>query len=126
VFSYSPRPGTAATKLPHPVSPMTIKERSRTLHEASDHKRMAFQQQFLGRRVSVLFESAEVEGYWPGLTDNFLRVAVRSPRRLHNTIQSVVVTGMMPDKVLGLLEPSSEGMGMATDLVPISSLVSAT
>jgi threonylcarbamoyladenosine tRNA methylthiotransferase MtaB len=105
---------------------MTIKERSRVLHEASDQKRMAFQQRFLGRRVSVLFESAEVEGYWPGLTDNFLRVGVRSPRRLHNTIQSVVVTGMMSDKVLGLLEPSSEGMRLAKDLVPTSSLVSAT
>ncbi|MDH5296794.1 MAG: hypothetical protein OEW26_06660, partial [Nitrospirota bacterium] len=84
-----------------------------------------FQQRFLGRRVSVLFESAEVEGYWPGLTDNFLRVAVRSPRRLHNTIQSVVVTGMMSDKVLGLLDPSSEFLMPEQDLVSASSLVPA-
>lgn len=126
VFSYSPRPGTAATKLPDAPSPTTIKERSRALHEASDQKRMVFQQRFLGRRVSVLFESAEVEGYWSGLTDNFLRVAVRSPRRLHNTIQSVIVTGMMSDKVLGMLDPSSEFMMPAKDLVPASSLVSVT
>lgn len=126
VFSYSPRPGTAATKLPHPVSPITIKERSRALHEASDHKRMAFQQRFLGQKVSVLFESAEGEGYWPGLTDNFLRVAVRSPRRLHNTIQSVVVTGVMSDKVLGMLDPSFEDMRLGKDLLPTPSLVSIT
>jgi len=125
VFSYSPRPGTAALKLPHPVSPALIKERSRALREASDQKRMVFQQRFLGRRVSVLFESAEVEGYWPGLTDNFLRVAVRSPRQLHNTIQSVVVTGMMSDKVLGLLDPSSEFLMPEQDLVSASSLVPA-
>jgi threonylcarbamoyladenosine tRNA methylthiotransferase MtaB len=126
VFSYSPRPGTAATKLPHPVSPAIMKERSRALHEISDHKRMAFQQRFLGQKVSVLFESAEGEGYWPGLTDNFLRVAVRSPRRLHNTIQSVVVTGMMSDKVLGMLDPSFEGMRLGKDLLPTPSLVSIT
>jgi len=126
VFSYSPRPGTAATKLPDAPSPTAIKERSRVLHEASDQKRMVFQQRFLGKRVSVLFESAEVEGYWPGLTDNYLRVAVRSPCRLHNTIQSVVVTGMMSDKVLGVLDPSSEFMMPAKNLVPASSLVSVT
>jgi threonylcarbamoyladenosine tRNA methylthiotransferase MtaB len=108
VFSYSPRPGTAATKLPHPVSPGTIKARSRALHEVSQNKRMDFQQRFLGRRVSVLFESTEVDGYWQGLTDHYLRVAVRSPRPLHNTIQAVVVTGMMSDQVLGLLDDSSE------------------
>lgn len=126
VFSYSPRPGTAATKLPHPVSPGTIRERSRVLHEVSDEKRVLFQQRFLGRKISVLFESAEVEGYWPGLTDNFLRVAVRSPRLLHNTIQSVVVTGMLPDKLIGLLDPSSGYKMSANAHLSTSSLVTAT
>jgi len=125
VFSYSPRPGTAAIKLSHQVSPAMIKERSRALREASDQKRTVFQQRFLGRRVSVLFEAAEVEGYWPGLTDNFLRVAVRSSHRLHNTIQPVVVTGLMSDKVLGLLDPSSEFLMPEKDLMPGPSLVSA-
>jgi threonylcarbamoyladenosine tRNA methylthiotransferase MtaB len=123
VFSYSARPGTAATKLPHTVPPTTIKERSRTLREASDQKRMVFQQRFLGRRVSVLFEAADDEGYWPGLTDNFLRVAVRSSRRLHNTIHPVLVTGMLSDKVLGLLDHASDRMP-EKDLLDFSSLVS--
>ncbi|MCA9420140.1 MAG: MiaB/RimO family radical SAM methylthiotransferase, partial [Nitrospira sp.] len=123
VFSYSPRPGTASTKLPHAVSPITIKERSRSLREMSNAKRMAFQQRFLGRRVSVLFESAEAEGYWPGLTDNFLRVAVRSPHPLRNTIHPVVVTGMMPDIALGLLEPSAERIPTGGDLSSASLLV---
>ena len=123
VFSYSPRPGTASTKLPHPVSPVTTKERSRSLREISDRKRMAFQQRFVGRRVSVLFEAAEADGYWPGLTDNFLRVTVRSPHPLRNTIQPVVVTGMMSDTTLGLLEPISESPRPAQDLFSASSLV---
>jgi threonylcarbamoyladenosine tRNA methylthiotransferase MtaB len=126
VFSYSPRPGTAAMKLPHPVPPTLIKERSRNLHEISDQKRMVFQQRFLGRQVSVLFESSEAEGFWTGLTDNFLRVAVRSPRRLHNTVQSAVVTGMMPAKLLGMLNSSSEISRQENDLMPTSSLATAT
>lgn len=126
VFSYSPRPGTASTKLPHAVSPITTKERSRRLRELSDHKRMAFQQRFIGRRVSVLFEAAEAEGYWPGLTDNYIRVAVRSPHPLRNTIQPVVVTGIMSGTTLGLLEPSSEFSPTAKDLYSVSSLVSVS
>jgi threonylcarbamoyladenosine tRNA methylthiotransferase MtaB len=126
VFSYSPRPGTAATRLPHAVSSSTIKERSRALHRASHQKRMMFQQRFLGRRVSVLFESAEVEGYWPGLTDNFLRVSVRSPRLLHNTIQPVIVTGMMADKMLGLLDHSAESVWTPKDMMSNSAFASAS
>lgn len=123
VFSYSPRPGTASTKLPDAVSAITTKERSRGLREISDHKRMAFHQRFLGRRVSVLFEAAEAEGYWPGLTDNYIRVAVRSPHPLRNTIQSVVLTGMMSGTMLGLLEPPTEFPRPAKDLLSVSSLV---
>jgi len=126
VFSYSPRPGTASTKLPHAVSPITTKERSRALRETSDHKRMAFQQRFVGRRVSVLFEAAEADGYWPGLTDNFLRVAVRSPHPLRNTIQPVVVTGMMSNTALGLLEQPSECLLPEKDRLSASLLECAT
>ena len=84
---------------------------------------MAFHQRFLGRRVSVLFEAAEAEGYWPGLTDNYIRVAVRSPHPLRNTIQPVVVTGMMSGTMLGLLDSSSEFSPPAKDLFSVSSLV---
>ena len=108
IFSYSPRPGTASTKLPNKVSPAMIKERSRTLHQLAYQKRLAFHQRFLGQHISVLIESEEGEGYWTGLTDNYLRVAVRSSHNLKNTVQSVVVTGMMSDRVLGILDHSSD------------------
>ncbi len=105
VFSYSPRPGTAATKLSHKVSPNDMKERSRMLQALSQDKRRIFQQRFLGQRVSVLFETEESRGYWKGLTDHYLRVAVRSSQNLLNTIHPVMVTGLMKDHVMGLLPP---------------------
>jgi threonylcarbamoyladenosine tRNA methylthiotransferase MtaB len=106
VFSYSPRPGTASTKMSHTVSPKVINERSRTLRELSRQKRKTFQQRFLGQELSVLFED-EVNGSWSGLTDHYLRVDVRSSLDLKNTVQSVVATGVMSDRVVGLLNSLS-------------------
>lgn len=107
VFSYSPRPGTASTKMPDPVSSDDIKARSRTLRELSCQKREVFHQKFLGQELSVLFEE-EADGVWPGLTDHYLRVAVRSSKNLRNTIQSVVATGVMSDRIVGLLKSPSD------------------
>lgn len=106
VFSYSSRPGTASTKMSDTVSPKRIKERSRTLRELSRQKQKTFQQRFLGHEISVLFED-EVDGVWSGLTDHYIRVDVRSSLDLKNTVQSVVATGVMSDRVVGILNPLS-------------------
>jgi hypothetical protein len=60
----------------------------------------------LGQELSVLFED-KVKGIWSGLTDHYLRVDVRSSLDLKNTVQSVVATGVMSDRVVGLLNPLS-------------------
>ena len=108
VFSYSPRPGTAALRLSNPVPVSVMKERSRKLHQLSAFKRQKFYQQFLEQEVAVLFESAEQEGYWTGLTDHYVRVSVRSADRLSNQLLPVAVTGIMVDRVLGLLQPMAQ------------------
>ncbi len=107
VFSYSSRPGTASTKMTGQVSSHDIKERSRILRNLSCHKREVFYQKFFGHELSVLFEE-EAKGTWTGLTDNYLRVDVRSSLNLKNTIQSVVATGIMSDRIVGLLNPLPE------------------
>ncbi|MGD9851314.1 MAG: tRNA (N(6)-L-threonylcarbamoyladenosine(37)-C(2))-methylthiotransferase MtaB [Nitrospirales bacterium] len=108
VFSYSPRPGTASLRLPNAVSASVIKNRSRELHQLSALKRQAFDQRFLGQEVSVLFESEEKWGYWTGLTDHYIRVSVRSTRSLSNQWLPVVITGVMADRVVGLLQHSAQ------------------
>ena len=123
VFSYSPRSGTASTKLPNPVAPHLIKERSRELHDLSYRKRQVFQQGLVGKRVSVLFEVKEEKGYWVGLTDNFIRVTVHSDRDLKNTIQFVIVTGLLSDRLLGVLDLSSTISSSSNDYALTSSLV---
>ena len=117
VFSYSPRPGTASTKMANQVSSADIKERSRILRELSQQKRETFQQRFLGQELSVLFEE-EVDGVWTGLTDHYLRVDVRSSLPLKNMVHSVVATGMMSDRMVGLLNAQSTRELSMTQSVP--------
>jgi threonylcarbamoyladenosine tRNA methylthiotransferase MtaB len=76
VFSYSPRPGTRATRLEAEVPRQVIRQRSRKLHEIDQRLRQQWQQRILGQEVEVLLEERKPEGQWVGLTDQFHRVAV--------------------------------------------------
>ena len=101
VFSYSTRPGTAATRMDNHVPAKTIKARSKNLSELSRGKRADFYRQFVDRRMLVLFESSESAGWWSGLTDNYIRVRVPSTTVLSNEIHTVQITGAMGEAALG-------------------------
>ncbi|MCZ6580046.1 MAG: hypothetical protein O6840_00255, partial [Nitrospirae bacterium] len=103
IFSYSPRPGTAATRLGQRISPPIIKARNRRLAELSRTKRLGFYQRFVDRPVSVLFETKGPEDLWTGLTDNFIRVGVTASRDLTNQICQVSITGVMDGLAIGQL-----------------------
>jgi len=101
VFSYSPRPGTAALKLPDAVPARTIKARSEELCALSRAKRLAFYHQHVGRTVSVLFETRNQSGLFTGLTDNYIRVGVPAEADLSNQLRPVRLTGAMDGLALG-------------------------
>lgn len=101
IFSYSKRPGTAASRLKHRIHPATVKARSHALAELSRAKRLAFYQQYTGRTMKVLFETREENGLWTGLTDNYIRVGVPHSGDLANTIRDVVMTGVMDGLAVG-------------------------
>ena len=103
VFSFSDRPGTAAVRMHNHVPGQTIKARSRKLAELSRLKSMAFYQRFAGHHVHVLFESRNQQGVWTGLTDNYVRVGVRSSEELGNTFKPVVITGISDGLAVGHL-----------------------
>lgn len=103
IFSYSPRPGTAATRLGQRISPPIIKARNRRLAELSRTKRLGFYQRFVDRSVSVLFETKGPEDLWTGLTDNFIRVGVTALRDLTNQICQANITGVMDGLAIGQL-----------------------
>ena len=101
VFSYSARPGTAAMRMENHLPARTIKARSKALSELSQIKRAEFYRRFVDRRVSVLFESSDPDGWWKGLTDNYIRVRVPSATVSANEIHPVRLTGTMGDAALG-------------------------
>ncbi|MGH7231645.1 MAG: radical SAM protein, partial [Nitrospiraceae bacterium] len=103
VFSYSPRPGTAAARLKQTVHSATVKSRSKTLSDLSRSKRLAFYEQYTARSVRVLFETSDDRACWTGLTENYLRVGVTCAGDLTNTIRDVIVTGVMDGLARGHL-----------------------
>lgn len=103
VFSYSPRPRTAAHKLRGAVHAQTIKSRSRALCALSRAKRLGFYQQHVGRTMPVLFESRNRQGLFTGLTTNYIRVGVSTSEVLTNQVRPVRLHGAMDGLALGAL-----------------------
>ncbi len=107
VFSYSPRPGTAASRMDGQVPAAVRKERSRLMREALAESAEDYRAGFVGKVLPVLWESAVSLGPkgWKmsGLTDNYLRVHASSLVGLWNQITPVMLTGLHKDTVLGTL-----------------------
>ena len=103
VFSFSQRQGTGAARMNDKVLPSVIKTRSRALAELSRAKRVSYYQRFIGSTVDVIFESKDQADTWTGLTDRYVRVSVPSSRALANTINPVVITGVMDGLAMGQL-----------------------
>lgn len=103
IFTYSQRPGTAATKLPDQVPITVARERAKMLAELSRLKRLAFAEKYIGSTVSVLFESGEMDGFRLGMTANFLRVSVPSTIDLTNHLKEVRIIGTSDRWAVGQL-----------------------
>ena len=97
VFPYSPRPGTAAARMPDQVREAVKKERRARMLDLSARLWEAFQARHIGRTYEVLWESARgatPEGIvWSGLTGNYLRVLTVTQEMLGNTITPARLIG---------------------------------
>jgi threonylcarbamoyladenosine tRNA methylthiotransferase MtaB len=88
VFSYSPRQVAQSRLMPMIPSPV-IHRRSAVLRDLSQRKRRLFHESLLGTTQLVLFEKSKNDGWPNGLTDNFVRVKVKSSVDLFNQILPV-------------------------------------
>ena len=90
VFSYSPRPGTAAARFPNQVHGAVKKERSRRMIELGQELALGFHRRYAGRTLDVLWESntgADKDGLcWAGYSDNYIRVTAHGPADLFNKV----------------------------------------
>ena len=98
VFSYSERMYARSKKLPGQVPLDVIKKRSERLRALSLRKRRLFWEAQLGKEVSVLYEQKK-NGYWTGLTDNYLKIKTESNLSLENKM-GIIRIGSITDSGL--------------------------
>ncbi len=104
VFSFSARPGTAASTMAEQVPGKTIKARAAVLRQSFEDLAASYRQQFVGDELAVLWEGAKKIGdYWrmSGLTDNYIRVHAMTDTDLTNQINMVSITGSEPGSLTG-------------------------
>jgi len=99
IFAYSPRAGTKAAGMPHPLPREIKRARSRQLHELAQAGRRKALQRAVGREYEVLVEARGEDGdSWTGYTPNYLRAEIRGAGSdLENRIVPVRVTGISAD-----------------------------
>jgi threonylcarbamoyladenosine tRNA methylthiotransferase MtaB len=114
VFPYSPRPGTAAARLPGQVPGPVKKERARQLIALGERLGAAFHARYDGATRPVLWEQAvgaEPEGLrWVGYTDNYIRVAAVGPADLMNRVTAARLGGATATGMAGeIVEAGEQG-----------------
>jgi threonylcarbamoyladenosine tRNA methylthiotransferase MtaB len=89
-FTYSPRPGTAAAKMPDQIQNVVKKERTRRMIELGKKLSLAYHQRYNGQTRPVLWESnigANNNGLlWSGYSDNYIRVTATGPANMFNLV----------------------------------------
>ncbi len=99
IFSFSPRAGTKAARLPGTVDGATAKARSREMHALARDLRRRELQRHVGRRVSVLWEQTidGAQGVWAGYTPHYHRIHALDPALSAAQISAVEVGAVSPD-----------------------------
>ena len=100
VFTFSPRPGTAAAHMPGQVSGQVKKERNHVLRALSDRKRSEFAARQVGERLEVVLEEGS-EGRRYGLSDNYLQVALPEQPPATKGILAVRIAGATAARLHG-------------------------
>lgn len=100
VFSYSPRPGTAAFREKR-VDTKTEKNRSAALRKLSKEKNLEFRKRFEGRVLDAVMVKQR-NSRLQVLTPNYLKVIVPSRSSGKKKVIKVKITEVTPEKTLGL------------------------
>ncbi len=103
VFSYSVRPNTPASEFIQKIDPHVTAERSKRLHKLGSQKRNNFNQGFIGKTIPVLFESVNSSGTISGLTEEYIRVDVKSNLHITNEILNVTIQEASVNKCTGVI-----------------------
>jgi threonylcarbamoyladenosine tRNA methylthiotransferase MtaB len=101
VFVYSPRPGTAAARMPDHVVAKVKAARGRAMRQLGARQWCVFQERFIGCTLPVLWEISDNDGVWRGLSDNYLTVITSCTANLANRIMPTRIVGMVVQGLQG-------------------------
>lgn len=108
VFKYSPRPGTAATRLKGNLDGKVAQLRNARMREVLESAAIHYRQGFLEKEVMVLWESCDQvsPNGWRlhGLSDNYLRVEAYAAQPLWNRTSKVRLTGFVQGGLDGVIQ----------------------
>jgi threonylcarbamoyladenosine tRNA methylthiotransferase MtaB len=99
VFQFSPRRGTPAASMSHPVEKSVAQERSRRLRELGERKLQQFLAANIGQTHSVIFEESDEQGA-VGLSSNYLRIRCEGAEA--DEAAEVLATGTEGDLLTGI------------------------
>jgi threonylcarbamoyladenosine tRNA methylthiotransferase MtaB len=85
-------------KIAHDVK----KKRTAILIEQGDRKKRAFFENYLNKTRLVLFEQKNRDGNWTGYTSNYIQVALKSDKNLHNKIVPVLLVSVNGKQMMGI------------------------
>lgn len=103
MFPYSDRPRTRSNLMPNKVPPAVKQARKSEVLHLAEQRAFQRRQDFVGRKMSVLIESTEKEGWHHGHTTNFLPVLIRGEHLKQNDIVEVQLTENTPEGLIGEL-----------------------
>jgi threonylcarbamoyladenosine tRNA methylthiotransferase MtaB len=107
VFTYSSRPGTGAARMKGQVRPELRKKRNHILQGALEESAKSYREKFVGRKMSVLWESTSEMGEWgwkmEGWTGNYLRVSAFAPSPRWNEVDRVSLEQVEDDRMKGVI-----------------------
>lgn len=104
-FPYSPRPGTVAAAMTPKIDSKTQSERLAIMLGLARESSDRFKRRFLGTVLPVLWErpARADQNLFSGLTDNYIRVYVKTPDDLRNRIIPTRLLRLENGKVFGEL-----------------------
>ena len=108
VFTYSERENTEAAEMPGAVPIPERKRRNKMLRILSEKKKMEFYRSQLGRKLSVLWEHENRNGWMFGFTENYVRVSKAFEEKSINQTEEIILEEILEDGSVSIKENQFE------------------
>jgi threonylcarbamoyladenosine tRNA methylthiotransferase MtaB len=97
IFTFSPREGTPAAEMNDRIPADVAKARYRQLDVLAQEQKKAFVESQLGKKLNVIFERKQRDGFFTGWSDNYLNVRCDDANIKKNILTQVFAKKVLPD-----------------------------